>query len=162
MPKQICKHNHDTIIVGRDKSGNCNICQRMNRKKWREANPEKAKQVRDSWNKRDLYKRKEGMWAHQGIKNLDGTKFREVDYRILHIYQDGKCAICKRKDIEFKRHLAVDHDHLTGHIRGLLCLSCNRGLGLFKDNPAFTDDASLYLRRIENDSVNENNRRAGS
>src|SRR3990167_601468 len=45
--------------------------------------------------------------------------------------QGGLCSICKQKS---SRNLAVDHDHETGNIRGLLCVMCNAGLGMFKDN----------------------------
>ena len=43
--------------------------------------------------------------------------------------QGGRCAICLRKDSEGRHRLAVDHDHTTGAIRGLLCGQCNTGLG---------------------------------
>ena len=53
----------------------------------------------------------------------------------------GKCGICGR-DMEMPQSrrgqtlhtVAVDHDHVTGHIRGLLCNKCNKGLGMFDDN----------------------------
>jgi DNA-directed RNA polymerase subunit RPC12/RpoP len=40
--------------------------------------------------------------------------------------QEGNCAICGRHNLEFSRKLAVDHDHHTLEIRGILCQSCNR------------------------------------
>jgi len=40
--------------------------------------------------------------------------------------QDGNCAICGRHNLEFARKLAIDHDHETSEIRGLLCELCNR------------------------------------
>ncbi|WP_425305234.1 endonuclease domain-containing protein [Bradyrhizobium erythrophlei] len=38
----------------------------------------------------------------------------------------GRCGVCKRPHQEFRTNLAVDHDHHTGEIRGLLCINCNR------------------------------------
>lgn len=49
------------------------------------------------------------------------------DYDALFEAQQGLCAICNRQD-STRRRLAVDHDHETGRIRGLLCYSCNTKL----------------------------------
>ena len=59
--------------------------------------------------------------------------------------QTGICAICKRTDLSGRR-LAVDHDHETGRLRGLICLKCNRGLGCFDDNKEFLANAVTYLK----------------
>jgi len=42
--------------------------------------------------------------------------------------------------------LSVDHNHLTGEIRGLLCQRCNQGLGSFLENPEILNKAILYLK----------------
>jgi hypothetical protein len=55
-------------------------------------------------------------------------------YNFILDKQNGCCNMCKKHHSEFKRALAVDHDHSTGLIRGLLCHSCNRGLGYLHDN----------------------------
>jgi hypothetical protein len=60
--------------------------------------------------------------------------------------QQGRCAICRRK-----RKLAVDHDHETGAIRGLLCRPCNSGLGLLGDSLDGVRSALEYLQRYRND-----------
>ena len=54
-------------------------------------------------------------------------------YDSLLAQQDGKCGICK-KDRSGKKgqRFAVDHDHVTGEIRGLLCIKCNSCLGWFE------------------------------
>lgn len=57
--------------------------------------------------------------------------------------QNGCCAICYGQTT--KRTFDVDHCHLTGKVRGLLCSNCNRGLGFLKDDPAVLSNASMYL-----------------
>lgn len=66
----------------------------------------------------------------------------------------GLCGICARpmKWPEKKRGqsldvVAVDHDHVTGEVRGLLCNGCNKGLGLFKDSPEILQRAKEYLEK---------------
>lgn len=78
--------------------------------------------------------------------NPDGV--RHVKYRMprgmydeLRAKQQGRCAICKRDD----RVLAVDHDHSTGEIRGLLCRRCNSAIGFLGDSAAMAYSAAQYL-----------------
>lgn len=56
--------------------------------------------------------------------------------------QGGTCAICEVKPAEH-----VDHDHETGDVRGILCFTCNVGLGNFQDDPARLLLAHRYLTR---------------
>jgi hypothetical protein len=58
--------------------------------------------------------------------------------------QHGVCAIC-RTDNWGRKGPAVDHDHATGRIRGVLCQNCNQGLGRFTDDPARLRAAADYL-----------------
>ena len=64
----------------------------------------------------------------------------QEEYNRMYDEQHGLCAICGVGPAE---HL--DHDHVTTENRGLLCGNCNRGLGLFKDNPSFLLAAVVYL-----------------
>jgi Recombination endonuclease VII. len=58
--------------------------------------------------------------------------------------QGGKCKICRRK-VRKAARLYVDHDHKTGRVRGLLCPSCNMGIGCFQDNPKLLKAAQRYV-----------------
>ena len=65
--------------------------------------------------------------------------------------QDNKCAICEQPETT-KRYdkvmeLSVDHDHETGQVRGLLCCTCNRALGLFKDSSTILKKATNYFEK---------------
>ena len=72
------------------------------------------------------------------------------DYDAMWLAQRGQCAICGRASSlrgqgRGSQRLAVDHDHGTGAVRGLLCGMCNGGLGLFDDDPARLRLAIEYL-----------------
>ena len=71
-------------------------------------------------------------------------------YAVMLKAQKGRCAICRRKETAMAygrvRRLAIDHNHKTGAVRGLLCAACNRGLEGFKDSPARLQAAIKYLQ----------------
>jgi hypothetical protein len=68
------------------------------------------------------------------------------DYEEMFDNQKGCCAICKsRMSSARTTRLFVDHCHNTHKVRGLLCSSCNHGLGLFKDSPTLLKKAIKYL-----------------
>jgi len=66
------------------------------------------------------------------------------EYHALLEHQDHKCAICKQGTRN--KRLAVDHNHITGEVRGLLCGKCNTALGLFQDSIDVINSAVLYLK----------------
>ena len=80
-------------------------------------------------------------------KNRDSTlskySLTKEEYQKLYEEQSGRCLIC----FELNEILHVDHCHITNVIRGLLCRTCNIGLGVFKDNPRLLISASAYLMR---------------
>ena len=103
----------------------------------------------------DIEEFRNGMWVvvscniRLGISVQKWNKYlkygiTEDDYSDLFKLQKGMCAICGKTS---KRKLVVDHDHKSMAIRGLLCNSCNVGIGFLKDDPEITNKATAYLLR---------------
>lgn len=82
----------------------------------------------------------------KGRKNLRLKKYGidEAQFDALYEEQNGKCAICSEEIAKTSCH--VDHDHETGHVRGLLCGPCNRGLGQFRDSEEILNNAIRYIK----------------
>jgi hypothetical protein len=85
------------------------------------------------------------------VKNHGSTRGKHLkarygltpdDVAVMVAEQDGKCAICRDRAAEH-----VDHDHRTGEVRGILCFTCNVGLGNFRDDPDLMLKAHRYLTR---------------
>lgn len=72
-----------------------------------------------------------------------------VDYNEMLSDQNCRCKIC---DIQTSG-LVVDHCHDSGDIRGLLCSNCNKGLGLFKDNPERMVRAANYILETKTTNI---------
>lgn len=136
-------------------------------KAWRLKNPRRAKKAIENWNKKNPEKRykatktwvlknlekvklfriqrvKSGQSRHDARKYLYGIT-KDQFQKMIKI-QKNKCAICKKVFIGPKAP-AVDHNHLTKKIRGLLCSSCNTGLGNFKDSLKYLLQAIKYIRK---------------
>jgi len=67
--------------------------------------------------------------------------------------QGSQCAICGKSFALDAREPQADHDHSSGEPRGLLCLACNSGLGLFKDDPEILQWAIEYLTEWSQDQT---------
>lgn len=112
------------------------------------ANAEKARAYRRSHRKQcKAIERRAYMRSKYGIS--------EEEYDALFQEQGGVCAICERPELvstirsEGPRRLAIDHDHKTGKVRGLLCFRCNTMLGRLLDNVCVLNRAIEYLQRAE-------------
>lgn len=73
----------------------------------------------------------------------------ESDYLSMLRRQGGRCAICGTTDAGnwkgSQRCFCIDHDHLSGKIRGILCSHCNMALGHFKDSIQNLREAVAYM-----------------
>lgn len=74
------------------------------------------------------------------------------DYKNKIDLQNNKCDICK-EDLDNGKHTCVDHCHITGKVRGILCRKCNTILGHAKDNTQTLKNAVKYLKKYSADLV---------
>lgn len=84
-------------------------------------------------------------------KHRNITDITPAHYQTLLEAQSYACAICGVNAEETKQGLAVDHNHATDKVRGLLCVRCNVGLGYFKDNVNSLNQAINYLINDDDD-----------
>lgn len=95
--------------------------------------------------------------AHRHAWTLKKFGLTPAQYEAMAKAQDYVCASCgdpettvvSKADPRVRR-LAVDHCHVTGKVRGLLCRACNQGIGNFKDEPWRMEAAATYIREAQN------------
>lgn len=122
---------------------NSKYCSSTCRYAWQARNQSEKTKLR-----RQEYQKKWGTlnWQRKREYMLEYTYgITNAQYEKLLAEQDFRCAVCKRPETDFGRKLAVDHDHKTSEIFGLLCQVCNHTLiGRYRD-PAIFLAASKYL-----------------
>lgn len=96
------------------------------------------------------------------LKNLDALRARSRTYKRLKVYgltekaydelllaQEFACAVCRQPSPGSKNDWHIDHCHITGRVRGVLCHHCNQLLANAKDNIKTLNSAIRYLRRTQ-------------
>lgn len=120
-----------------------------NRKKWDLYSKKYAFEHKKD--KAEYYKKHKNNYINNRLKNKFGITLN--DYNQMLITQNGVCAICGKPETSLDNYsynikaLTVDHNHKTGKVRGLLCMNCNRCLGLLKDNVNTLNNAIKYLQK---------------
>jgi hypothetical protein len=125
-----------------------------NLEQWRIDNPDKKKEQ-----KRRHYEKHKDRIDQRAKEWYDNNKDRHTNtallrkygvtleqYNLLRAQQGFCCAICNDHEDSVGKKMFVDHDHVTGKIRKLLCTKCNVGIGMLKDNPDIMERAAKYLR----------------
>ena len=135
---------------------------RRRNREWAKRNPDK---VREGRQRRVALVMATGLCVHCGIRprrehrrlcatcaKTDSNYKRqrrygisETEYYRLLKEQGGVCAICH--NVQHTKLMAVDHNHDTNETRGLLCNTCNLGLGYLRDSVLFLESAIGYLKR---------------
>jgi len=113
----------------------CKTCGNRARRQYRRAHPQPPR----------VWSADSRRWHLQADYGLSPEQ-----YDAMLSAQGGVCAICAGPETRTNRegaprYLSVDHDHSTGRIRGLLCSTCNRGLGQFNDDVEYLRSAIAYL-----------------
>lgn len=105
---------------------------RANNKKWAKRHPDRVR--------------------NQNLKTCYGIGLKEFNEMLK--LQDNHCAVCMsvdsgpgRKNPEKREPLFVDHDHVTGKIRGLLCRTHNTALGLLQDDLEVLTKMAAYISK---------------
>jgi len=129
----VCKENKPESCFYKQASSKdglysrCKTCDKLAGLKYRLKNSEKRKL--------SIFRRR--------IKHAYGLT--EKEYYELEKKQNYVCKICGRRNKNMR--LAIDHDHTTKEVRGLLCNTCNRALGLFDDDLSKLKKAAEYLEQ---------------
>lgn len=162
---KICSKCHTELPVddfrllksGR-RTSHCKACAKEYLAEWRAKNAESQSQARRARYRsmtdaeREAKRESDRVAYARNKERMRDARLRSTfgissdDYAAMLANQGGTCAIC-HEVCASTRGLAVDHDHKTGRVRGLLCMNCNNGLGHFKDDPTLFAAAAEYLRR---------------
>lgn len=115
----------------------------------RKGKPYKASVCRQCHRERELirYHKAPAVFRDWALRTNYGIDTEQ--YNQMLIEQNHRCKICNRHKSEFKHALAVDHCHVTGKVRGILCPNCNTGVGKFKDDSSLLAKAYLYIQEHE-------------
>jgi len=140
------------------KDGLCFYCKECNKKKTRDYYAGLDKTAEKARNQQRV-----ASGAHRDYQYKKKYGLSLEDYNLLLEKQGGKCVICgiTREECNDKRALPVDHDHsccpgvvTCGKcVRGILCHSCNRAVGLMRDNSERLRKAAAYLEQAANPDV---------
>lgn len=106
---------------------------------YKEKNKGSIKEKRPDYIEKNREKVREMLWRNKLKQRYNLTPSQ---YKSIFELQNGKCAICDRVS-----PLSVDHCHQSKKVRGLLCGSCNRGLGLFGESIESLKNAIVYLKK---------------
>lgn len=160
--ERTCRKCGETKPIGEFAKGDgghlrwaCKDCKAEQHRQWRERNPEHVAE----WHRKygQMPERKAAHRDRQRHYYYDDPQAQRArhllrrnygitvdEYDAILAQQNGVCAICGNR-CKSGRALAVDHDHITGKLRGLLCMNCNRAIGWLNGDPDLIVRAAEYV-----------------
>jgi len=173
--KELTKENCSAIVFKKG-SGVCRKCRSLEMAEWVKNNPDKPKTYKRNRRKEkpESIRAYDRSYYYDVLKNNPEYRLRTKQYHrkikfgmtndafeSLLKSQDNQCAICHKAFDEVRNAMpgcsrttiCVDHNHITDETRGLLCGSCNKGLGHFFENQEVLLSAITYLKRYENTKI---------
>lgn len=153
----------------------CKECVREYGHKWHKANPKKVKEISRKYRKANFgkVKKRERKWRKVHLEEVNERsrrwnkanpeKVKEMsrkaylkrvfdltpeEYNRMFEAQGGVCAICGEPErVDRLKYLSIDHNHITGKVRGLLCSRCNFVVGVTGENIVILQRTIDYLRK---------------
>jgi hypothetical protein len=130
----------------------CKECKNARAREIHSNNPEKAKarNLRKKDKRDAYYNSPKGVLINRRahLKRSYGITLEE--YNTMAEEHNFVCAICSKQETHYRNKvLSVDHCHNTGEVRGLLCSSCNKGIGQFNDDIEALNCAINYLKKYK-------------
>jgi|SRR5579859_4904101 len=146
MTCKVCQQAKSHSEFDRNKLGSngysaeCKKCKSERNKIYKRVNRDKIREYSKSYTDKT--------YRYRHLRRKYNLTVEEYEEALAN--QGGVCAICGKPETARHRYgpirLAVDHDHITGEFRGLLCSGCNTGLGKFQDNHELLQKAVEYLK----------------
>ena len=113
----------------------CKSCYIQKVKNNTNANRDKRRTYSKKWREENRHIISEKQWKQRGIIDITYSKYLQELKK-----QNSKCLICQKE----MNNPQVDHDHNTGKYRGILCVPCNNGLGIYENKKDLFEN---YLKR---------------
>lgn len=157
--REYYRKNRDRLLAAQRERGRRNYAAnpeayKVRSKRWREENPERYRELTRKYAEanREKINATSRQWYEDNRQRAAETTRRNKlkrygltieQFEAMLVEQQGCCLICT----EEMDPPAVDHNHSTGEVRGLLCRPCNSALGLLRDDPEVLARAIEYLTR---------------
>jgi len=132
----------------------CKDCNNERKRKWRKDNPQKVKEQdrRGRIAHPERKKEYQSRWCKNNSEKMYALQLKWKydltieNYNRMFEEQNGVCAICGETE-RVHTKLSVDHDHVTGKVRELVCSRCNSAMGFLDDNSVKALKLANYLKK---------------